>query len=175
VAAGALQTLRGAGRGTATTTKDVHGIEHVADAVAVNDHVNVNVNVNVNVLGGATRGVVGRYLSMLSFQRLDVYRCSVEFLAFAHGLSSEASRGNASMFDQLKRAATSVPLNIAEASGRTGNADAARAYAIARGSAMECAAVLDALLAITVVTPSDHSRGLDLLSRMVAMLTKLCR
>jgi hypothetical protein len=33
-----------------------HGIEHVADAVAVNDHVNdhvnVNVNVNVNVLAG---------------------------------------------------------------------------------------------------------------------------
>jgi four helix bundle protein len=112
---------------------------------------------------------------MLSFQRLDVYRCSVEFLAFAHGLSSEAARGNASMFDQLRRAATSVPLNIGEASGRTGNADSARAYAIARGSAMECAAVLDALLAINVVTLEDHSRGLDLLSRMVAMLTKLCR
>ncbi len=112
---------------------------------------------------------------MLSFQRLDVYRCAVEFLAYAHKLSSGAPRGNASMFDQLKRAATSIPLNIGEAAGRTGNADAARAYAIARGSAMECAAVLDALLAINVIDADDHTPGLQLVERLVAMLSKLCR
>jgi len=45
---------------------------------------------------------------MLSFQKLDVYGCAIEFL------------------DQLRRAASSIPLNIAEAAGRTGQADAAR-------------------------------------------------
>jgi len=70
---------------------------------------------------------------MLSFQKLDVYRCPVEFLAFE--LSLATTRGHASILDPLKRAATSVPLNIAEAAGRTGSADAARTYAIARGSA----------------------------------------
>jgi four helix bundle protein len=113
--------------------------------------------------------------AMLSFQKLDVYRCAVEFLAFAFQISSEASRGHASMLDQLKRAATSIPLNIAEAAGRTGNADAARAYAIARGSAMECAAILDALVIAEVVGGERHRQGIALLERIVAMLTRLCR
>ena len=112
---------------------------------------------------------------MLSFQKLDVYRCAVEFLAFAFETSSQATRGHAPILDQLKRAATSVPLNIAEAAGRTGKADAARAYAIARGSAMECAAILDVLRMLEIVDDDRHQRALALLERIVAMLTKLCR
>jgi four helix bundle protein len=112
---------------------------------------------------------------MLSFQKLDVYRCAVEFLALAYEVSTRASRGNGPILDQLKRAATSIPLNIAEAAGRTGGADAARCYGIARGSAMECAAILDALAVLQVIEPDRHRRGLDLLERTVAMLTKLCR
>ena len=67
------------------------------------------------------------------------------------------------------------PLNIAEAAGRTGSADAARTYAIARGSAMECAAVLDALQVLKLVDDGVHRRGIELLKRVVAMLTKMCR
>ena len=109
---------------------------------------------------------------MLSFQKLDVYRCSTEFLAFA--ILLEVPRGNAHVVDQLRRAATSIPLNIAEAAGRTG-ADAARSYAIARGSAMECAAVLDALAISRIVSDDARRSGIDLLERIVQMLTKLCR
>ena len=76
---------------------------------------------------------------MLSFQRLDVYRCAIEFLALTAAAAEEIPRGPGALLDQLRRAASSIPLNIAEAAGRTGKADAARAYAIARGSAMECA------------------------------------
>ena len=112
---------------------------------------------------------------MLSFQKLDVYRCAVDFLAVAFGVSTQAPRGNGPILDQLRRAATSIPLNIAEAAGRTASADAARCYAIARGSAMECAAILDALCALQVVEPDRHQRGIALLERIVAMLTKLCR
>ena len=64
---------------------------------------------------------------------------------------------------------------IAEAAGRTGAADAARTYAIARGSAMECAAILDALGTLKIIDPARRQRGLELLERIVAMLTKLCR
>jgi four helix bundle protein len=112
---------------------------------------------------------------MLSFQKLDVYQRAIEFLALAVKLCRDVSRGNAPVVDQLRRAALSIPLNIAEAAGRTGSADAARAYAIARGSAMECAAVLDALLVLKLLGQQDHQRGCDLLSRIVAMLTKRCR
>jgi len=85
------------------------------------------------------------------------------------------TRGHASILDQLKRAATSVPLNLAEAAGRTGSADAARTYAIARGSAMECAAILDALGTLKIIDPARQQRGLELLAGIVAMLTKRCR
>lgn len=112
---------------------------------------------------------------MLSFQRLDVYRRAIEFLALALDICREVSRGNAALLDQLRRAALSIPLNIAEAAGLTGAADAARTYAIARGSAMECAAILDALLLLRLVDQQMHQRGCDLLAAIVAMLTKPCR
>src|SRR5713101_751359 len=81
---------------------------------------------------------------MLSFQRLDIYQRAIEFLALTADISTDVPRGNAALLDQLRRAALSIPLNIAEAAGRTGKADAARVYAIARGSAMECAVFIDA-------------------------------
>ena len=111
---------------------------------------------------------------MLSFQRLDVYQRAIEFLALTADISTDVPRGNAALLDQLRRAALSIPLNIAEAAGRTGKADAARVYAIARGSAMECAAVMDALQLLKVVDSSRYQRGIELLERVVAMLTKLC-
>lgn len=112
---------------------------------------------------------------MLSFQKLDVYQRAVELLALAVEICRDVPRGNASVLDQLKRAALSISLNIAEAAGRTGGADAQRTYAIARGSAMECAAILDALLVLRVVSAPTHRSGTELLGRIVAMLTKLCR
>ncbi|MCI0572553.1 MAG: four helix bundle protein [Myxococcaceae bacterium] len=112
---------------------------------------------------------------MLSFQKLDVYQRAIEFLALTAEASAEIPRGHGALLDQLRRAATSISLNIAEAAGRTGTADAAQRYAIARGSAMECAAVLDALRVLGLVEPRAHERGCELLGRIVAMLTKLCR
>jgi four helix bundle protein len=114
-------------------------------------------------------------LLMLSFQRLDVYQRAIEFLALTVDVCRDVARGNAIVVDQLRRAALSIPLNIAEAAGRTGRADAARTYAIARGSAMECAAIFDALLVLNLVDQQTHQRGCDLLGRIVAMLTRLCQ
>ena len=51
---------------------------------------------------------------MLSFQKLDVYRCSIEFLARSVSLPEVLPRGHAVLADPLRRAALSVPLNIAE-------------------------------------------------------------
>ena len=112
---------------------------------------------------------------MLSFQRLDVYRCSVEFFALSIDMSTRLPKGYAALADQLRRAALSGPLNIAEAAGRTSESDAARHDAIARGSAMECAAILDGLRLLSVMTDDEHHKAVELLARMVAMLTKLCR
>jgi four helix bundle protein len=112
---------------------------------------------------------------VLSFQRLEVYQRSIEFHALVVRAIADVPRGHGPILDQLRRAAGSTPLNIAEGAGRTGAADAARCYAIARGSAMECAAALDVCRQLGLVNDAVHGEGITLLERIVAMLTKMCR
>jgi four helix bundle protein len=111
----------------------------------------------------------------LDHEGLDVYRRSIEYLAVAVRIGGQLGRGHADLRDQLQRASTSIPLNIAEASGRTGAADRARYHAIARGSALECGAIIDVLCVLGVVGAREAHHAKSLLSRIVAMLTKLSR
>ena len=55
---------------------------------------------------------------MLDHERLDVYQRAIEFLAIAFAVADRVPRGYAALADQLRRAAMSIPLNIAEASGK---------------------------------------------------------
>jgi four helix bundle protein len=112
---------------------------------------------------------------MLDHERLDVYQRAIEFLAIAFAVAERVPRGYASLADQLRRAAMSIPLNIAEASGKPEGADRRRFHAIARGSAMESAAILDVarLLADPPTTALDE--GKILLVRIVEMLSRLTR
>lgn len=111
---------------------------------------------------------------MLSFQKLHVYQRAIELFAFAVQLPSPP-RGYADLGDQLRRAARSVPANIAEAAGRATQADGARHYAIARGSAMECAAHIDCYRHLEAIDDKQYQVAMTLLEAIVAMLTKLCR
>src|SRR5437762_12491965 len=99
---------------------------------------------------------------MLSFQKLDVYRCSVEFLALSTTLAQNLPKGHAGLAEQLRRAALSIPLNIAEAVGRASEADAVRHHAIARGSAMECAAIVDALHVLSDLDDNKREQASEL-------------
>jgi four helix bundle protein len=112
---------------------------------------------------------------MLSFQRLDVYRCAVDFVTVGLQIAGNLPRGHSELKEQLRRAAISVPLNVAEGAGRTSPPDASRHYAIARGSAMECAAILDIARALGVTSDEQYQSAMELLARLVAMLTKMCR
>jgi four helix bundle protein len=96
---------------------------------------------------------------VFGFERLDVYQRSVEFLALAWELCDALPRGQATLVDQLRRASLSIPLNIAEGTGRTSEADVGRLRGIARGSAMECAAILDALRVPESGTTSARCAG----------------
>ncbi len=111
---------------------------------------------------------------MLYFQRLDVYRRSIDFAKVSAAVIKTLPRGHATLRDQLFRASFSITLNISEAAGRASKADAARHYAIARGSATECAGLLDWLYAFDAVSEEDYRHGIELLERLVAMLSKLC-
>ena len=67
---------------------------------------------------------------LLDFERLDVYRCAIDFLALAVRVTAHMPRGQADLRDQLRRAAAAT---------------------------------------------SDVDQGKLLLSRVVAMLSKMCR
>ena len=111
---------------------------------------------------------------MFGFQKLDVYRCATAFLGLSAPLADKAPRGYASLADQLRRAALSVPLNIAEGTGKF-DKDQRRFYAIARGSALECAAILDAFEVLGFVTVEELVERRRTLDRVVAMLTAMVR
>ena len=112
---------------------------------------------------------------MLAYERMDVYRCAVEFLALAARILEKMPRGNSGLSDQLRRASLSIPLNIAEGSGKPTMADRKRFCGIARGSAMECSAILDACRVLSLADEEVIVEGKTLLVRIVAMLTKMCR
>jgi four helix bundle protein len=107
----------------------------------------------------------------LDADRLEVYRVARAFDAFAVRVLPR--RGCASLRDQLERASSSIVLNIAEGCGRYARPEKAHFYRIARGSAMECAGVLDVALGRGLVTAAAHRHGRGLLIRLVQMLTKL--
>jgi four helix bundle protein len=104
-------------------------------------------------------------------ERLDAYRVAVEFQILAASIGS--SRRLGALRDQLDRASVSIVLNIAEGSGRFTPAEKAHFYLIARGSAMECLAAVSLLQARSLVTPDLYRRSRSLLTRVVAMLTRL--
>jgi four helix bundle protein len=110
---------------------------------------------------------------MLYFQKLDVYQRSIEFLVLTHRVRQQLPKGHADLADQLRRAAQSVPQNIAEGCGRATRPDKAKHYTIARGSAMECASHFDVMRVDDAIDPELYERGNDLLERVVSMLTKL--
>ena len=110
---------------------------------------------------------------MLAHKKLDVYRCAVDFLGLA--IRVELPRGYASLGDQLRTAALSMPLNIAEGVGKTSEDDKARFFGIARGSAMECSAIIDCCLVLGALDAQRADEANALLERVVAMLTRMCR
>lgn len=93
----------------------------------------------------------------LDAERLDVYRLALEFHRFAAPLIE--LRGVGPLRDQLDRASASVVLNIAEGAGRRTAAEKASFYAIARGSAAECAAILDLLVVRANLASEAHRAG----------------
>ena len=110
-------------------------------------------------------------------EKLDVYGLELQFVAWTTDLIEEVSQSPVShrreLVDQLDRACISVLLNTAEGNGKRQGLQRARIFDDARGSALECAACLDASVAKRI-TKSDRIRpGKELLVRIVAMLTRL--
>ena len=107
-------------------------------------------------------------------EKLDVYREAIEFCGWVGDFLNTVS-AKAAAKDHLDRASTSTPLNIAEGNGKFSPADRARFFEIARGSAVECAACLDVLVARKLATEEAMAPRKEQLVKIVQMLVGLLR
>jgi four helix bundle protein len=112
---------------------------------------------------------------MLDHEKLDVYKCSIEHLAFTFRSLALLPRGYSALVDQWRRAAMSVPLNIAEGVGKASDPERRHSYAIARGEAMECGAILDVVRLLDAIPEPDLIGAKVLVNRVVEMLSRMCR
>ena len=79
---------------------------------------------------------------MFDFEKLDVYKKAKELNKGILRLVRD-NKIDSYLKDQLKRASTSIVLNIAEGSGKFSKADKRNFYTTARGSTYECVALLE--------------------------------
>jgi four helix bundle protein len=113
---------------------------------------------------------------MFDFQKLDVYQKSKGFYIDTKTIIATIKLDNY-IKDQLSRAAFSVPLNLAEGSGKFSKADRKNYYTTARASIYECVAIMDILQEEKKIAESVYQTQLnkaDELSRILySMIQKL--
>ena len=114
---------------------------------------------------------------MFDHEKLDVYRLLLEFIAWVAVLIDEVREAQGAKVSEvcnhLDRASLSALFNTAEGNGKRSHGMRRRFFDDARGSAKECAACLDALVAKRACGGERVLDGKALLRRIVSMLTKL--
>ena len=110
-------------------------------------------------------------------EKLDVYQLTLHLIAWVTPLISEVREKHGKLVsevsDHLDRASLSILFNTAEGNGKRQRQTRAKFFDDARGSATECAACLDALVAKRACAEPRVQAGKDMLLRIVSMLTKL--
>ena len=106
-------------------------------------------------------------------ERLDVYRLAIQYVTWSYRIAKLLNGPERHARDQWLQAAQSIPLNIAEGNGKQSLKDKNRFFEIARGSALECAAIHDILTAFEAIDSDLNRDGKTKLKRIVSMLTRL--
>lgn len=110
----------------------------------------------------------------LDHEKLEVYQAALAFIAWLEPILSKLPKSMA-VADQLDRASTSIPLNLAEGNGKFTGPDRCRYFDNARGSALESAAALDVLVAKGRCSPEEVLAGKERLVSVVSMLVGLIK
>ena len=111
---------------------------------------------------------------MFDFHKLDVYQKAKVFCKEITILLREKDFDRVTN-DQLRRASFSIMLNIAEGSSRFSNKDRKNFMVIARGSAFECASILEYLYEIDELQEEAYNRFNNTLEEISRMLFALIR
>ena len=112
-------------------------------------------------------------MERFSFRRLDVYKEAMQMVKEVSLLVCAIPLDHRDLIWQIRRAARSVLLNIAEGAGEYAPREKARIYRIARRSALETVAALDIALEERFFDSNVLRPILGRLDHIVAMLTKM--
>jgi four helix bundle protein len=110
---------------------------------------------------------------MFNHQKLKCYEYTLDVARKVPTLTCRWQRGYSYLEDQLKRAASSVVLNIAEGNYRYSAKERGRFFAIARASAGEVSSILDIAIAYGLINDNDYNSLQALLLSIVKMLYRL--
>ena len=111
-----------------------------------------------------------------SFQDLEVWQRARELVTETYRLCKQLPKEELySLSDQMRRAAVSIPSNIAEGFGRTGSKDYPHFLSIALGSTFELQTQLMLCEDLGYFKTNENSKALDLCDRIGMMLNRLLK
>ena len=110
----------------------------------------------------------------LNHQKLDIYSISKSFVIECYKLTKLLPDSEKfGMISQIRKAALSVHLNIAEGASRKSEVERKRFYEVARGSVIEIDAALDIAHQLQYLEENKQEALADLTVRCFQMLSRL--
>jgi len=113
-------------------------------------------------------------MALFDHERLDVYQAAIAFVGWiGELLDGPLATCRLSAIKHLDAASQSIANNIAEGNGKRSLPDRCRFLDIAVGSALECAACIDGLVARRRLEAAIAHDGKVILARIVSMLCRM--
>lgn len=110
----------------------------------------------------------------LNHKKLDVWKKSIEFVSDIYQSTDKFPKTEIyGLTNQLRRAAVSIPSNIAEGASRKSSLERKRFYEIARSSLVEIDTQLEIALRLNFSTGEKLKNITDKMNHIFAMLSKL--
>ena len=111
-----------------------------------------------------------------NYKDLDLYKAAKDLVLSVYALLRKFPKeAQYALCDQLRRAAISIPSNIAEGSGRTSAKDQAHFFEIAFGSLMEIECQLDIACDLGYISNEELESLNAQIARVAAMLSGMRR
>ena len=109
------------------------------------------------------------------FRKLRVYQAAKEVVVEVNKLARRIPRDHLDLVWQMRRAARSIALNIAEGAGEFAPKEKARIYRIARRSAWETVAAFDLAIEDGFFSPNELKTVFGKLDAVIGMLVNIGR
>ena len=108
-------------------------------------------------------------------QKLKCYKVSLDVAKSIPTLTNRWPRGHAYLIDQLKRAVSSICLNICEGNAKFSTKERRRFFVIARASVAEVSAIMDVSANLNLISEAIYMSTQDRLVQISKMLYRLIK